>query len=95
METLHVQWDGPALAFAPAKRLADAAAEALLQEPLLLSWYDRQRDIESPAGVSECHSHCETRGCVDYAASRGGRLLVDIGHGSYLFCYRPLGEFSQ
>ena len=95
METLHIRWEGATLGFSAAKRLADGAAEVLLQEPILLSWYDKLRDVESPAGVSECHSQCDVPGCVDYAANRGGTLLVDIDGGNYLFCYRPLGEFSQ
>jgi hypothetical protein len=94
MQTLKVVWDAPGLEFTAAKRLADAAAGALLEEPLLLSWYDRQRDIESPQGVSECHRGCEVPGVVDYATSRGGALVVDINQAGFLFCYRPLGEFA-
>lgn len=89
-----MDWNGATLSFATAKRLADDAAEVLLAEPVLLSWYDRVRDIESPAGVNECHKHCSTPGYVDYAANRGGTLVVDIGAGEYVFCYRPLGEFG-
>lgn len=94
MDTLQIQWSGAALTFDLAKRLADGAAETLLSEAILLSWYDRPRDIESPAGVSECHKFCDTPGYVDYAANRGGALMVDIGAGEYVFCYRPLGEFG-
>jgi hypothetical protein len=80
--------------FAQAKRLADAVAAERVEEPLLLSWFDRGRGVESPAGVSECHRGCATPGYVDYAAARGGALVVDIGQGAYVFCYRPLGEFA-
>lgn len=94
MDELHIGWSGNPLDFNQAKRLADAAAAALLDEPLLLSWHDRQRGMESPQGVSECHVGCAVPGAVDYAANRGGRLVVNIGQGAYLFCYRPLGEFA-
>ena len=26
--------------------------------------------------------------------NRGGTRRVDIAHGAYVFCYRPLGEFA-
>ena len=93
MQTLNLDY-AETLDFIRAKQLADSVAGVLVDEPMLLSWYDRQRDIESPAGVSECHVGCEVRGCVDYARHRGGALCVDINRGEYLFCYRPLGEFA-
>ncbi|MBU2644662.1 AF1514 family protein [bacterium] len=81
--------------FTQAKLLAEETAAVELEEPVLLSWYDAIRDRESPSGVSECHSDCDVPGCVEYAQNRGGRLIVDIDNGSYLFCYRELGEFSE
>ncbi len=93
MNKMEIMGQTP-LTFAQAKRLADAAAEEALADPLLLSWYDRQRDVVSPAGVNECQRSCDTPGFVDYAANRGGELIVDVDQGDYVFCYRPLGEFA-
>ena len=64
-------------------------------EPLLLSWYDRDRNLEAPGHVNECHAGCETPGYVEYAANRGGKLRVDIDGGRFVFCYRPLAEFAD
>lgn len=94
MERVMIEGDGAELDFNRAKRLADALAAERVAEPLLLSWYDRGRDLESPSGVNECHRHCATPGYVAYAENRGGTLLVDVAHGAYVFCYRPLGEFA-
>lgn len=94
MERMELDAGGVLPDFNQAKRLADTAAAARLDTPLLLSWYDRARDLESPAGVGECHRGCATPGFIDYAASRGGTLVVDVAHGAYVFCYRPLGEFA-
>ncbi len=82
--------------FSTAKQLADANADILLNgEAILLSWYDRNRDFESPSHVNECHNtNCETPGYIEYANNRGGTLQVDIDKGRFVFCYRPLGEFS-
>jgi hypothetical protein len=34
-------------------------------------------------------------GYVDYAQSRGAELMVDVADGTFVFCYRPLGEFAD
>ena len=54
---------------------------------MLLSWYDRERDLESPAGVSECHEGCATKGSWDYALNRGARLVVEFDAGRFFFCF--------
>ena len=86
--------DSPGMDFATAKAMADTAAEKALEEPVCLSWYDRAHDRESPAHASECHGDCEMPGYVEYAVTRGAELKVVVGDGAFVFCYRPLGEFS-
>jgi hypothetical protein len=68
-------------------RLANGMAQALLGEAMLLSWYDRDRDMESPRGVSECHDACASRGAIDYALNRGADLVLDFDGGRFVFCY--------
>ena len=41
--------------YTAAMSLANAEAEKRLGEYMLLSWYDRDRDFESPQHASECH----------------------------------------
>jgi hypothetical protein len=94
LKTEFLAADPPGLDFAAAKALADDAARRALEEPVCLSWYDRAHDRESPAHASECHGDCEIPGYVEYAVTRGAELRVVIGDGAYVFCYRPLGEFS-
>ena len=36
--------------------VANAEARTHLNDPMLLSWYDRDRDFESPQHASECHA---------------------------------------
>jgi len=94
METEMIQLDATP-EFTTAKDIADQKADELLEEPILLSWYDQVRDREYPSGVSECHEQCDIPGCVEYAQSRDGKLIVNINQGQYLFCYRELGEFAD
>ncbi|RMF83045.1 MAG: hypothetical protein D6739_07765 [Nitrospirae bacterium] len=81
------------LDFATAQRLAAAVAGVLLGEATCLSWYDRERDYEAPAGATECHDGCPVPGYIDYAANRGAELLVEVDGGRFVFCYRSIEEF--
>ncbi|MEO1766177.1 AF1514 family protein [Thiobacter aerophilum] len=67
---------------------ANAEAARRLAEPMLLSWYDRDRDFEAPQHISECHQDSAVPGYVDYALARGARLKIDFDHGRFVFFYR-------
>lgn len=71
-----------------AMQLANAEAAARLTDPMLLSWYDRDRDFEAPQHVSECHEASAVPGYVDYALHRGATLKIDIENGRFVFFYR-------
>ena len=88
MKTLRLDTAELVLDFNAALRLATAIARQQLgEETMLLSWYDRERDLESPAGVSECHEGCATKGSWDYALNRGARLAVEFDSGRFFFCF--------
>ncbi len=78
-----------------ARSLADEIAEDHVQDALLLAWYDRDQDFESPAHASECHDACDVPGYIEYAENRGASLRVNVDGGRFVFCYRPLGEFAN
>lgn len=73
-----------------AMRLADTEAAARLGEYMLLSWYDRDRDFESPQHAGECHQNSAVPGYVDYGLYHGAKLKVDIEGGRFVFFYLPL-----
>lgn len=73
-----------------AMALADAEATARLGSHMLLSWYDRDRDFESPQHSSECHAAGAVPGYVDYGLNHGAKLVVDIEKGRFVFFYLPL-----
>lgn len=70
-------------------RAHEVAAERL-GEYMLISWYDRDRDFESPQHSSECHQVGATPGYVDYGVNHGATLKVDIGCGRFVFFYLPV-----
>ena len=73
-----------------AMRLANAEAEHRLGQYMLLSWYDRDRDFESPQHASECHLDSAVPGYVDYGIYHGATLNVDIEQGRFVFFYLPV-----
>ena len=96
MKTVSVTSTELDIGFYAAKDIADATATALLEDMTCLSWFDRERNQEAPAHVSECHDDsCETPGYLDYAMSRGAELKVDIGGGAFVFLYRSVAEFTD
>jgi len=70
--------------------IADQIAKDTIGEFMLLSWYDRDRDFESPQHSSECHADSAIPGYVDYGINHGAELKVDIEHGRFVFYYLPL-----
>lgn len=73
-----------------AMALADGEAVARLGEYMLLSWYDRDRDFESPQHAGECHLDSAVPGYVDYGLHHGATLRVVVEDGRFVFFYMPV-----
>lgn len=95
MEIHRIASTGTALDFDAAIKRASTVAAELIGENMLLSWYDRDRELESPAHAGECHEGCPIKGFWDYALNRGGALAVDFDDGRFVFCFRPLSELAS
>lgn len=93
MKTLHIDAAELDLDFNQSLALANQAATHLLDKQggaMLLSFWDNDRGLESPHGVSECHFQCPIPGWQDYASNRGGALMVNFSQDRFVFCYRPI-----
>lgn len=73
-------------------RIANAEAQRLIGEYMLLSWHDRDRNFESPQHASECHQDSAVPGYVDYGVHHGATLKVDIDQGRFVFFYLPVED---
>ncbi len=69
---------------------ANKEAAQRLGEYMLLSWYDRDRDFESPQHSSECHQDSAVPGYVDYGLYHGATLKIDFEKGRFVFFYMPV-----
>ena len=70
-----------------AMKIANEEAELKIGEHMLLAWYDRDRDFESPQHASECHVNSAIPGYIDYALYHGATLKIDIEQGRFVFFY--------
>ena len=73
-----------------AMALARAEAERRYDDSMLVSWYDRDRDYESPPNTTECAGDCKKNGYIHYALNHGAALKVDIEDGRFVFYFTPV-----
>jgi len=76
--------------FEEAMGRAKEEAKTRFDEYMLVSWYDRDRDFESPPNTTECPDGCPKNGYIHYAASHGAKLKVDFGQGRFVFFFAPV-----
>ena len=70
--------------------LAKAEAEERLGEYMLLSWYDRDRDFESPPNTTEKPGDGPRDGYIHYGLNHGATLKIDIEEGRFVFFFAPV-----
>ena len=73
-----------------AMELAKEEASRNLEDFMLMSWYDRDRDFESPQHATESDEACAIPGYVEYGISHGATLKVDIENGRFVFFFTPV-----
>ena len=90
VDIVYLQAETQLSDYLQAMQLANEEADKRLGDYMLLSWYDRDRDFESPQHSSECHADSAIPGYVDYGLYHGAKLKIDIEKGRFVFFYLPL-----
>ena len=90
IETVTLQSGNGIKDYQEAMDLAKAEAGKRFEEFMLISWYDRDRDVESPPNTTECGEGCEKNGYILYAMNHGAKLKVDIDQGRFVFFFTPV-----
>lgn len=90
VDIVYLQAETQLTDYMQAMRLANEEAGKRLGDYMLLSWYDRDRDFESPQHSSECHADSAIPGYVDYGLYHGAKLKIDIEKGRFVFFYLPV-----
>ena len=87
LEVLLLSPAEPLEDYRDAMELARAEARLRQGDPMLISWYDRDRDFESPQHASECHLDSAIPGYVDYGIHHGAGLMIDVDAGRFIFFF--------
>ena len=87
VEVVEVSLETPLNDYLEAMDLAKNEANKHYEDAMLLAWYDRDRDFESPQHASECHVDSAIPGYIDYALYHGATLKIDIEQGRFIFFY--------
>lgn len=74
LKTIQINIDGMDLSFPLVQRLAEQLASELIDEPMLIAWFDGKRNEEHPT-VPECQ---HKPGWLAYAEGHGACLRVDV-----------------
>ena len=90
IEVVSLQPENRVSDYQEALALAREQATQRFEEYMLVSWYDRDRDFESPPHSSECAKGCRKDGHIHYGLSHGAKLKVDIEAGRFVFFFAPV-----
>jgi len=87
-DTVNIEASETVLDYARAKKLAEIEAENILQEPMIIAWYDRKKNEEHPH-VPECQ---HKPGWIAYAEGHEGKLQVNINKDEYCFIFTGINK---
>lgn len=87
LRTIQVNIDGIDLAFSFVKHLCEEVASEVLDDPMLIAWFDGKRNEEHPH-VPECQ---HKPGWLAYADGHGGCLRIDVNGVEYSFVFAETG----
>ncbi len=86
-ETVTLTIEGKEIDLTLAKRLSEELASSIVQDPMLVAWYDGKKGEEHPL-VPECQ---HKPGWLAYADGHGGCVRVDINGDEYSFIFADSG----
>jgi len=90
VEEVHLHPQEETRDYQQAMAIAKTEAERRLGDYMLMSWYDRDRDYESPPNTTECAGECSKDGYIHYALNHGATLKIDIDDGRFVFFFTPV-----
>ncbi len=87
VKVINLTPSNPLNDYISAMQMADSEASKYYEDKMLIAWYDRDRDFESPQHASECHVNSAIPGYIDYALYHGATMKIDIEQGRFIFFY--------
>jgi len=90
IETVYLHPEERVGDYQQAVALAKNEVQQRFEDNMLVSWYDRDRDFESPPNTTECAEGCKKDGYIHYGLNHGAKLKVDIEDGRFVFFFTPV-----
>lgn len=90
IEVVSLHTENKVKDYQEAVTLAKKEAGQRFEEYMLVSWYDRDRDFESPPNTTESPGDCQKNGYIHYALNHEAKLKVDIEEGRFVFFFAPV-----
>ena len=90
VETVALHPDKKMSTYQEAMALGKDVAANRFEDYMLMSWYDRDRDFESPPNTTECAGSCKKDGYIHYGLNHGAKLKVDVEDGRFVFFFAPV-----
>ena len=90
VEVVTLSPDKKVSTYQEAMALAKDVAVNRFEDYMLMSWYDRDRDFESPPNTTECAGNCKKDGYIHYGLNHGAKLKVDVEDGRFVFFFAPV-----
>jgi hypothetical protein len=90
VEVVYLHPENVVSDYQQAVEMARSEAEQRFEEYMLVSWYDLDRDFESPPNTTESADGCKKDGYINYGLNHGATLMVDIEDGRFVFFYAPV-----
>lgn len=90
VKTIKIQSEKTLNGYQEAVVLAKNAANKHFEDPMLISWYDRDRDFESPPNTTEQADGSKKTGYIVYGLNHGAKLKIDVENGRFVFFFAPM-----
>jgi hypothetical protein len=90
VKIVELNLKAPLKDYLEATKLAKEEALKHMDDYMLMSWYDRDRDFESPQHATESDDPSGVPGYVYYGINHGATLKVDIEKGRFVFFFTPV-----
>jgi len=90
IEIVSLAAQNPTKDYMEALSMAREEADRRFEEHMLVSWYDRDRDFESPPHTTEKPGNGPKDGYIHYGINHGAKLKVDVDDGRFVFFFAPV-----
>ena len=92
LRLLRIAEGTPLADYFAAMKLANRRAQKSIGDNMLVCWYDRDRDVESPRRSIESYLDTEIPGYIEFGLKQEASLVIDVEDGRFVFFYSKINS---